>query len=142
MPDPPKKETVEPDPPVVVVDPPKKTKEPEKIEPSKESEPEDELLKEYSEELSEQIKEKFGKMDLSHLDLKTRIKTMRTMLKAKKSESKEKPLVAGSIDEGPAGEWEPPKSLLAKEEATHKLRDFYNGKKAFGSKTWKDIYGE
>lgn len=100
------------------------------------------LLEDIAKDLAKDLKTKYGDMDLSHLDIETRVKTMRSMLKAKIPEPKKKPEVADTDGEPAVVEWKPQASFVEMAEQANKLKVFYNKKKAMGQELWDEIYGK
>lgn len=98
----------------------------------------DKLLLKVEKDYKRQVEEKFGKIDLDHLDITARIETYQNLLKSKPSETekdKKKPSEKDLSDIGgdaPPPEWERAPSFLKMNERAKKLDDFYNNQKSIG----------
>jgi len=107
-------------------------------EPAPKKEDNSDLLIDIDNDLQKQILEKFGKLDLSHLSVEGRIRTMRSMLKVE--EPKGKPKISETDDAPPAPEWVPPKTLLEIFNTEgQKLKKFYDQKRSIGGDLWDKI---
>lgn len=100
------------------------------------------LMDDIATDLRAEIKEKFGKIDLSYLDVEDEVKTMRSMLKGKKDDPKKKVDVSDTKDSTIEPEWQKPKSFLDMHMEGKKLKNFYDSKKSVGGNLFEQIFGD
>lgn len=120
--------------------PPKKQS--DSVGSSNNSSSDQELMKELADDLYESVKERFGDIDLSHLDVQSRLRTMRSMLKSKqinKEESNKKDI--NKEGENPTTpEWKPIPSFAEEKKANiNKVSGFYNKKSGIGADIWNQM---